>query len=262
MTRHWLAATLAATGLSPALAAQQYPTRPPEAAPLAPAPFPPFHETVLPNGVRLLVVENHRLPILSASLSFSAGKVVDPPGKEGLGGMVAGLLTKGAGKRTAEEISAAIEGVGGSLEASAGADVLTLRGGVLSSDAGLLFELLADAVIRPAFPTKEIELLRTQTLSELQLELSQPEALADAQMMRALYGQHPYARRPTPASVRAIGRDDLVRYQHERLRPTGALLVVAGDITLAQVRRYVMQAFRGWLGAPSCIWRRSATSTG
>ena len=160
---------------------------------------------MLPNSVRLLVVENHRLPILSASLSFSAGKVVDPPGKEGLGGMVAGLLTKGAGKRTAEEISAAIEGVGGSLEASAGADVLTLRGGVLSSDAGLLFELLADAVIRPAFPTKEIELLRTQTLSELQLELSQPEALADAQMMRALYGQHPYARRPTPASVRSRG---------------------------------------------------------
>src|SRR5439155_6952060 len=77
--------------------AQEYPKTPPPPAPLTSALFPPFQESVLPNGLRLLVVESHKQPVVSLSLSFAAGSSRDPEGKEGLAEMVAGLLTKGAG---------------------------------------------------------------------------------------------------------------------------------------------------------------------
>jgi hypothetical protein len=93
-----------------------------------------------------------------------------------------------------------------------------------------------------------VELLRTQTLSGLQLELSQPDALASRFFAKHVYGSHPYARRPTAASARAITRTDLVEFQRRRLRPGGALLVLAGDITLPRAKSLATRAFAGWSG--------------
>ena len=249
-------ATFAALGASlarPAVAgAQGFPKTPPAAAPVKPTPLPPLQEAVLPDGVRLVLVEDHRLPVLSLSLSVpNAGSASDPKGKEGLAFLGTNLLTKGAGTRTADQISEAIEGVGGSIGASAGQDWATVRADVMSSDAALAFGLVADAVARPTFPERELELARTQTLSGLQLQLAQPAALADRAFRKALYGEHPYGRSSTPASVKAITRDDILRFHQQRIRPQGALLVVAGDVTLAQAKQLASHAFEGWTGAPT-----------
>ncbi len=251
MTRVALTIALAAlAAASLPLAAQEYPRTPPPPGPVTPAAFPPIQEATLPNGLRILVVENRRQPTVSLNLAFPAGGIHDPAGKEGLAEMVAGLLTKGAGTRTAEEIAATIEGVGGSLGAGAGADFLSVNAGILTPNLPLAFELLADVVMRPRFPEQEVSLLRTQTLSGLQVELSQPGPIASRAFARALYGDHPYGRSTTPASVRAITRDDLVAFHGARLRPGGALLVLAGDINLAEARRLATEAFRGWSGRP------------
>lgn len=228
----------------------QYPTEPPPAGPLTPAPFPPFLETTLPNGLRLLVVESRKQPIVSISLSFPAGNVRDVAGREGLAAMAAGLLTKGAGNRTADQIAEAIEGVGGSLNASAGTDFLSVNATVLAPSLTLAFDLLADVVLRPTFPEQEVELLRTQTLSGLQVELTQPDAIAARAIRSALYGPHPYGRSPTPTSVRAITREEIVAFHGQQLRPGGALLVLAGDIGLEEARRQAMRVFQGWTGGP------------
>jgi len=244
---------LAALVLTVPLAAQGYPKTPPPPGPLTPAPFPPFQETVLPNGLRLLVVESHKQPVVSLSLSFPAGAIHDPAGKDGLADMVAGLLTKGAGTRSAEQVAEAIEGAGGSLNASASSDFLTIGSTVLTPSLPLAMGLVADAVQRPSFAEKEVDLLRTQTLSGLQVQLSQPEVIADQTFRRILYGENPYGRSPVPATVRAITRADLLAYQKARLRPSGALLVVAGDVKLAAVRRLALAAFRQWVGAPPAV---------
>lgn len=245
------AAIAALIGVAITAAAQELPKAPPAPLPLTTAPFPPFQEAVLPNGLRLLVVENRKQPIVSISLSFAGGSRYDGAGKEGLADMVAGLLTKGAGTRSAEQISDAIEGAGGSLGAGAGPDFLTIGSTVLTPSLPIAFELLADAVVRPSFPDKEVELLRTQTLSGLQVQLSQPGAVADRAFRRELYGAHPYGASPTPASVRAITRADLTAFHQTRVRPSGALLVLAGDVDLATARRLAADAFRGWSGPPA-----------
>ena len=115
-----LAAVVAAA--APATAAAQFPTTPPPPAPIRPAKLPPIREATLPNGVHLLVVESHKLPVLSINLALRAGDFTDPAGKEGLASMTADLLTKGAGNRTAEQVSEAIEGVGGNISAGTSDD--------------------------------------------------------------------------------------------------------------------------------------------
>ena len=243
-----LVLSLVATAAGP-LAAQDFPTKPPAPMPIKAAQFPPFQEATLPNGVRLIVVENHKLPVISVELAFAAGRSYDANGKSGAADMVATLLTKGAGKRTADEFSAAIEGIGGSIGAGADADFLTVSANFLSPDAPYAMGLMADAVVRPTFADKEVELARTQLLSALQLEQSQPASIASRFFAKGLYGDHPYGRRADVASAKAITRVDLVGFQSTRLRPAGALLVFAGDISLAKAKELAGKAFAGWSGA-------------
>lgn len=235
-----------------------YPTTPPPAGPIEPAEFPPFQEATLSNGVRLVVVESRAHPVVSLALAFRAGESFAPRGKEGLPSMLAALLTKGAGQRSAEQIAEAIEQAGGSISAGAGADFLTVNAGGLSTAAPLAFELLGDVVARATLPPDEIELQRRQTLNGLRLAQGQPQSLAQRAFLSTVYGDHPYARQATPESVQGITREDLVRFRDTYLRPQGALLVVAGALSLDEARRLAEQAFRGWTGAPPGVAARPA----
>lgn len=246
----FLTTALLVGAVSLPLQAQGYPTTPPAPGPIRPAVFPPFQEERLPNGLTLLLVENHRQPVVSISLAIPAGTAFDPVGKEGTAALVAGLLTKGAGGRSAEQIAEAIERVGGSIGAGADDETLTLRADVLAPDAKLAFELLGAALTAPDFPAEEVELLRTQTLSSLQLELSQPASIAQRQFNRALYGDHPFGSAPTATSVQAIARDDLVSFHRDRVRPQGSVLVIAGALSLEEARTLAEEAFGQWTGSP------------
>ena len=252
-------AVIALLSLSVAgIASAQLPKTAPPPGPVKPAAIPPFQEATLANGLRILLVESKRQPVVSLALMMNAGDAYDPAGKEGLAGLVANTLTKGAGSRTADQVSSAIENVGGSIGAVEGADFLTVRASVLSDNAPLAFDLVADAAARPAFAAKEIELSRTQSLSALQLEQSQPAALATKYFDQQLYGSHPYSRHPSPSTVRGISADDMRAFQKARLVPGGALLVVAGDITLARVRELAQKSFGTWSGTASAVAKRTA----
>jgi len=247
-------AAVAVLALVPALrlSAQAFPTTPPQATRLAPVHFPPFKEATLPSGLALVVIEHHEQPVVSVSLAFRAGAIYDPAGKEGLSELTAELLSKGTATRTAEQIASTIEGVGGHLSASSADDFLTISVDALSDQLELVFDLLGDVTLHSTFPTSELELARTRSLSALALQLSQPGSVAQRVFAREIYGRNPYGRSPTSDSYRAVTPEDVTRFARERLRPGGGggLLVVAGDVTDAQVRELVDKAFAGWRGTP------------
>jgi len=244
------AAILAALPPTRLPAQDSFPPRPPKPTRLLPARFPPFEQVKLANGIELVVVERHEVPVASVSLSFRAGDVYDPPGREGLAALVADVLTKGTPTRSAEDIATTIETVGGSLSARSGDDFLTLSANALSDQLELVFSLLSDVARNATFPASELDLARTRQLSSLSLALSQPGSLAGRFFVAEIYGSNPYGRSPTEASYKAIAREDVVEFARARLRPGGALLVVAGDVTLSQVQALVNKAFAGWTGAP------------
>ncbi len=259
MTRFSIATSLVVlAGLS---ASAQAPTKAPAPGPVKPAAIPAFQEATLSNGLRIMLVESKRQPVVSLALMLPAGDSYDAAGKEGLATVAASVITKGAGARTADQVSSDIEGVGGSIGASSGEDFLTVRANVLADNAPLAFELVADAVARPSFAPKEVELARTQLQSALQLEQSQPSSLAARFFAAQLFGAHPYGKRPTATSVGALTVDDLRAFQKSLLAPKGALLVVAGDISLARARELAQKSFGSWSGAAVAPAKRVAPPT-
>lgn len=228
----------------------QYPTEPPPATELRPLRFPAFREARLDNGMQLVVVESHRLPIVSISLNLDAGSRYAPPGLEGLAEIVSELITKGTESRTAEQIAAQIEGVGGNLIASAGDDFFTLSSTVLADHVDLAFELMGDVLLHATYPETELELARTRYRSTLAAEKSDPNALAGRFFAAAVYGDHPYGRSMTEASLAAISREDVTGFAASRLVPDGALLVVSGDISLDRVRQLTDRHLGAWTGSP------------
>src|SRR5688572_14221806 len=112
---------------------------------------------VLPNGIVLLVAERPAVPIVAVRIFHRAGAVFDPPGQAGLANLTGAVLTRGAGSRSAHDIDAAIEFVGGRLEAGAGRDGLTTSLAVMARDVTLGLDLMADVVLRPTFPESELK---------------------------------------------------------------------------------------------------------
>jgi zinc protease len=220
-------------------------------APMAARPMhlPPYTEATLPNGLRVLVVENHARPTASVDLYVPGGTSADPQAKLGLASMEAELLTKGTPTRTARQIAEQIEGVGGSLDASASDDYVVLSTSVLSDQVGLAFDLLSDAALHATFPDAELQTARTRALSSLQAALGQPATVANRTFYSRIYGGHPYGHLRTPATVQAIAAADLHQYHDAYFTPRTALLVVAGDVTPARARELATRYFGGWTGA-------------
>lgn len=230
-----------------------FPSRPPAPAPLRPVRFPPFINGRLANGISTLVVEKHEQPVITISLALPAGGIYEADGKAGLASMVATLLTKGTERRTADQLAAEVEGAGGAIGASSDDDFLTVTVSGLAQNAAQLFDVLGDVVQHANFPATEVDLARTQMLSGLQASLAQPDVIAGRAFGREVYGSHPYGRLQTPASLQGLTRDDAVAFFGSRVRPAGALLVVAGDITPARVRELAAQSLGSWSGTAPAV---------
>jgi zinc protease len=251
-----LTLTLAACAPAPPVAPHPDPVGIPDELPgpltEQPIEFPAFSEFRLANGLEVIHVPHHVLPIANLTLYLRAGGADDPAERAGRTMMAAELLRQGTRTRTAEEISEAIEGVGGSLGSGADADFLTVASTVLVDDLHLAFDLVADIVRRPTFPDDELELVRQRTLSGLRAQLGQPGEVARRRFVQEVYGAgHPYGVSPTPASVQAVTRQELLELHDRAFRPDAAVLVVAGDIDVVRARDLAERYFGDWqAGAP------------
>ena len=197
-------------------------------------PFPKPVTRTLPNGLRVFVVADAEVPSVSVRLVLtSAGTIHDPDGKAGVASMTAAMLTQGTATRTAQQIAEAIDFVGGSLSASASSDASFVTATVVKKDLALAMDLVADVTRNAAFAEQELERQRQQLLGNLQVQYSDPNYLASAVFSRVVYGDHPYGLpgEGTPASARAITRDDLAAFRDAHYAPNTTLLAFAGDIT-------------------------------
>ncbi len=244
-------ALLALALLAPALAAQEKAAGKATPPPPAPAPkiqFPAFQQRELPNGLRLVVIEQHETPSASIQLLLPAGRVYAPAGKAGLASATAALLREGTATRSSQQIAEAIDSVGGDLGISASTESGIGSVQVTSDQLDLGLDLLADVILHPTFPAEEIERWRSQTLSGLQINQTDPSYLATAAFERVLFADHPYGQPElgTPESVRGLTREDLAAFHKRQYVPNQAILAIVGDVkpedAFARAERY----FGGW----------------
>lgn len=225
---------------------------PPALGPARPLSLPPVRQMTLANGLRIVVLEDHRQPAVWMRLAVPAGSVRDPKDKVGLANLTAGLLDQGTTTRSESQIADTVDSLGATLGAGAESDYLTVSANGLSAYKDTLFDLLADVALRPAFPQAEVDRLRTRTLSGIQATLADPDALATAAVNRLVYGAHPYGNfaSGTPTTLAAITRDDLVAFHDANFRPQAATLFLVGDITPAEAMQKAQQYFGGWARKP------------
>jgi predicted Zn-dependent peptidase len=204
---------------------------------------------VLPNGLTIVLVPRKEVPLIAFSGFVRGGALADPANKPGVASLVAGLLDRGAGKRSAFEFADAVEGVGGSFNAGAGAEAISVNGQFLARDRALMIELLADALLRPHFDAQEFGSYRDREIEFIKsAKDSDPSQLIGIYGRAALFGSHPYGR-PQGGSERtltSIKHADVVAFHAANFGADRATLVFAGDLDPKWMRQALTTAFAGW----------------
>jgi zinc protease len=242
-------ALLAALALTAgAAAAADFPTTPPAPGPAPQLNVPTPTAQTLPNGLEVISVRRAGLPLVTAQLVIRRGGEMDPTQLAGLADLTANLLSKGAAGKSAPQIAAAAEALGGSLDASAGWDESAIGITVTTPRLPQALGLLAEVVRQPDFAETELQRARSQAIDDLRLQLSQPTALASLAVHRGVFGEGAYghSRNGTPASLQRITRADVQRLHDALYRPDNAILILAGDITPAQARELARASFGDW----------------
>jgi zinc protease len=219
--------------------------------PPAPLKLPAPTHFELGNGLKVVLMENHKVPLVEIEMMAKGGSALDPAGKTGLATMTAEMMEEGAGARSSLEYADAVDFLGASVSAYASmhSSGVSLFTPLSKLDSAMV--LFADMVLKPAFPAQELERLRNERLTSLAQSHDQPRAIASAAFVEALYGKtHPYGKTSIgdEGSIRGITIDD-VRSFHARIySPKNATVIVVGDIGTDAARATLEKYFGSWSG--------------
>jgi predicted Zn-dependent peptidase len=225
-------------------------SKPPAPGPPAKLDLPAIQKFALSNGIPVLFIERHKVPLVQVAVVVRAGAAVDPRGKAGLANLTAEMLDRGAGGRSALELSDAVDHLGADLSAGAGWDQSVVGLNVPSQRLAEALPILSDVVRRPAFPAEELERVRKELLTELLQWRDEPRALIRVAFARALYGEHPYGRvtEGSERSVRGMTRAELQNFHASYFAPGNVTLIAAGDVTAQALQGRLEEAFGSWSG--------------
>jgi zinc protease len=253
-----------------AAAAPTTPDAPFRASKPAPAPGEPRFQAPVPkvaalaNGARLLLVENRAVPLVSIELVVRAGVDEEPASKGGLAGFTADMLTEGTARHPALEFAARVEDLAAHLSAGADLESARLRLNCLTETLPEALELLAEALLTPAFRPEDVERVRGIRLTGLEQKKATPQALAADEAARIVYGErHPRGRPSggTPESIKAITLADLKGFHAAFYDPKTAIVSVSGDVSAAEVKALLDQKLAGWKGRRGAEPKRPAFPT-
>jgi zinc protease len=214
-------------------------------------------EITLANGVRVLLLRDRSTPTITLSGYFKAGSEFDPENKAGLASIVADTLMSGTKTKDVLTLAKALEDKGAHLDFEITREGVRAQGSSLASDLPVLLNTLADSVINPIFPKKEVEISRQQALSGLQQDLDDPDEVARRTFVQSVYPKkHPLHILPTADTIKRITRADICNFQIKHYRPDTTILTLVGDFDPAQVRSLLESEFGKWeaTGKPPGIY--------
>ncbi|HUF78071.1 MAG TPA: pitrilysin family protein [Thermoanaerobaculia bacterium] len=222
--------------------------------------FPPLPDFELPsprrvelgNGMVVMLLEDHELPLVQAVALVRAGGRLEPAEKVGLA-RVAGSVarTGGTERMSPDELDDFLEGKAAVVESSAGEAQTRVSMSALAEDFAEVLRVFADVLRRPAFSPDRIEVALTQERSGVARQNDSPQSILFRELDEQVYGpDSPYARTPTYATLAAIDREDLVSWHRRHFRPEQVILGLVGDFDSETALALVREAFGDWQ-APS-----------
>jgi zinc protease len=227
------------------LLAKDYPPQVPPPRPIV-IPTPAIQK--LPNGLQVVVVERHTLPLITLRVVVKSGAECDPPNLPGTAALMNGLLTEGTERRTAREIADAIDSAGGVVDNDVDWDSAYLSLSVLTDRTDEAFDLVSDMIAHSAFQPAEIERQRKQILSGLQVSQDDPAYVADTALQNLIFSGTAYGHPEdgTIASAERITAEDIRTFHRRYYQPSNCILAVVGDITTQEAMALATRYFSGW----------------
>ena len=222
---------------------------PPVLGPQAPLKLPPMIERTLPNGLKLVIVEQHELPIVDVALVIRSGSESDPAGKKGLATLAANMLDEGAGNRDALAIADQIGFLAIRLNTSAGFDRSTVSLHSTRNVIDSAMALMADVALRPTFAEKEFTRLKSERLTSLLQEKDRGPLLADRAFAAIVFGEkNPYGNSTSGLAdaVESFSRDNVLAFWKQNYRPNNATLIMVGDLKADEAQSLASKAFGTW----------------
>jgi zinc protease len=209
----------------------------------------PSHEKyVLKNGLTVLVLEKHGVPLVNVYALVKTGAAADPIGEEGLASVTAGLLRKGTKTRSAQQFASDLDYIGGAFEADARADFSSISAEFLTKDMDRGLDLVADALLHPTFPNEEVEKLLAQAIDGVRGAKDDPQQVLGLYYDGYLYETHPYGRPEggDEISLARIRRDAIAKFYETNYAPGNVLLAVAGEFNPPELRKKLEDVFGVW----------------
>ena len=211
--------------------------------------FPDVQHVTLSNGVQLHYAQRTAVPVTQMAMQFNAGYAADQPTARGLQSLTLSLLDEGTTTKSSQQIAEEQERLGAEISAGGTSDRSTVSMSALSANLGPSLDLLSDIIHNPAFAPAELERVRTQTLTAIQQQLKDPNAMAARALPVLLYGEtHPYGSTGVGdlTSVQKFTRDDLLAFQQTWLRPDNLEVFVVSDRPLQEVQAEIDRRFGHW----------------
>jgi predicted Zn-dependent peptidase len=220
-------------------------------------------ERQLSNGIKLVILESHRAPTVSLSISIPSSHLRDPEGLPGVAEATAALMMLGTTTRNARQISEALGDIGATVSISAGGGGGGRGGGAgggggsatisvssLTENFDQALAILTDVLLHPSFPADEFERWRTRQRSTLEQSRTSPASLSIEQLMNVLYPGDARHSRLTLESLNKITRENLMEHYKRYYVPSGDLAGVVGDINPRDAVAKLEKALSGWKGGP------------
>ena len=206
-------------------------------------------ERPLSNGLKLLVVESHRVPNITLNIRIPSGELRSPADLPGLAGATAALIRQGTTGSNSQQLAERLAELGATLSFGAGEDSGFITVSAMTENFDGALAVLTDVLLHPTFPRDEFEKWKTRTKAQLEQAKSQPGFLASRETMKVLYPGDARSRNMTPESLDKMTRDDVVAHYRKYYVPTGQWAGIAGDITPRDAVAKLEKALAAWKGA-------------
>jgi zinc protease len=208
---------------------------------------------VLPNGMVVMVIEDHELPLVNVTARIRTGSLLEPGEKTGLAGLVGAVQRSGGTTtRKPDALDEFLEARAASIETGMSADAASASMSALKADTPAVMEAFADVLRNPAFDAGRLKIAVNAVTSTIARQNDNPQGIAQREFTEVIQGaESPFGRTTTYASIGAVTRDDLLAWHKKYFHPNRVILGVVGDITVEEARALVTKHFGDWPKGPA-----------
>ncbi|HXN65181.1 MAG TPA: pitrilysin family protein [Candidatus Acidoferrales bacterium] len=210
--------------------------------------LPEYRKITLPNGMTLLLMEQHKLPLVSFEAILRCGSTADAPGAEGTASVTASLLRHGTKTHTADRYSDVLDFIGGIFHAGASADYTSISAEFMKKDLATGLDLLAEPLLEPVFPEEEITKVLRQRMDGIRAAKDKAQHVIAAYFNAYLFQGHPYGRAVggDEESLTHIQRDSIAGFYRDQYDPANVILAAVGDFESSEMERLLGEKFGAW----------------